>query len=516
MDLARSEGRHRGARSRAGFVTGCATTFAAKLAATIAIMALLAPVPVRPASRGQTEAPGPSSLLPRRLASRIDSALAAAPAGATTGVALVSGRTGAILYARNADRLLIPASNAKVFVLGAALSRLGPAATFRTEALAAGPIDRGALRGALVLRGSGDPSLTSEGLWGIALDLHAAGLRRVEGDLVLDDGLFAADQPPAAGPGRNEARPYGAFTSALTVNFNTLALEVAPGARAGDAARVALVPPMGTVVLENEVRTAPAGSAAGPLDVVVTSARSGGPPHVVRVRGRVPAGVPPRRIWKALADPLPLSGALFKETLARADISIAGRTRIGHAPRGARVIATRESPPLAVLAREIGKQSSNLFAEQILKALDPATPRRTAGGLAQVRAWLAERGIGPEAVRLVDGSGLSRENRATAVALARTFREASRDPGAGAEFLSAFGVAGVDGTLARRLADLRGRVRGKTGYLDGVSALTGWAQTPEPSEPDGIFFSIVVNGTGPDPAHALQDRIVRAIARAGD
>jgi len=479
------------------------------------LIAVAAPGPLRAVNGAHAkDAPGPSSRPPRRLAIQIESALAAAPTGATAGVAVLSGRTGAILYARNADRLLIPASNAKVFVLGAALSRLGPGHTFRTVALAAGPIDHGVLRGPLVLQGSGDPSLTSEGLWGIALDLQAAGLRRVDGDLILDGSAFGPDQPPAAGPDRNDARPYGAVTSALTANFNTLALEVAPGTRAGDAARVALVPPMGAVVLENEVRTGPPETAASPLDVRVSPARDGGAMRV-RVTGRVSANDPPRRIWKSLASPAPFTGALFKETLARADIAIGGRTRMGPAPSGARPIASRDSPPLAVLAREVGKRSSNLYAEQILKALDPRTPRTSAGGLGQVRAWLAAQGLGPEEVRLVDGSGLSRENRSTAGALARVFRGASRDPATGAEFLSAFGAAGVDGTLERRLPELRGRMRGKTGALDGVSSLSGWARTSSPSEPDGIFFAILVNGAGPDPAHALQDRIVRAIT-SGD
>jgi len=433
-------------------------------------------------------------------------------------VAVLSGRTGAILYARSADRVLIPASDAKVFVMGAALSRLGAEHAFRTEALAAGPLDHGTLRGALILRGSGDPSLTSEGLWGLALDLEAAGLRRVEGDLLLDDTAFAPDQPPAAGPGRSEARPYGAVTSALTANFNTIALEVAPGIRAGEAARVALVPPLRDVALESRVRTGPAGSAPPSIEVVVAPAASGAGPIRVHVTGSIPAGEPSRRVWKALGSPVPFTGALFKEMLARADIAIAGKIRVAPAPPGARLLAARESPPLAVLLREVGKRSSNLFAEQILKALDPETPRTTRGGLEQVRAWLKAQGVGPEAARLVDGSGLSRENRATAGALARVFRAASRDPASGAEFLSAFGVAGVDGTLDRRLFDLRGRVRGKTGTLDGVVALTGWARSRSPSEPDGIVFAILLNGAGLDPAeaHALQDRIVRAIAGPGN
>jgi len=239
----RTPGPARGAlrRSRRR-AAGLSAVFTAVLIALLPADASAVRAPDHPSDHTKRGS-GPSSHPPRRLAQDIEEALADAPSGATIGVAVLSGRTGAILYARSADRLLIPASNAKVFVLGAALSRLGPEHAFRTEVLATGPLDHGTLRGALILRGSGDPSLTSEGLWGLVLDLEAAGLRRVEGDMLLDDTAFAPDQPPAAGPDRSEARPYGAVTSALTANFNTIALEVAPGIRAGEAARVTLVPP---------------------------------------------------------------------------------------------------------------------------------------------------------------------------------------------------------------------------------------------------------------------------------
>jgi D-alanyl-D-alanine carboxypeptidase/D-alanyl-D-alanine-endopeptidase (penicillin-binding protein 4) len=452
---------------------------------------------------------GPPTSPPPRLVYEIDRALAAAPAGSAVGVAVISGRTGATIYARDGARPLVPASNAKVALLAAALEILGPEHVFRTEALAAGPMEGGTLRGALALRGSGDPSLTSEGLWGLALDLEAAGLRRVEGDLILDDGAFDRSAPPAAGPARNEGRPYGAVTSALTANFNTVAIEVAPGARPGDPIRAALVPPIDGIRIVNRARTAGAGK------LVVDGPRVEGRGAVVTLRGTLPAGSAPRRIWRSVDSPALFAGLLFKATLARADIAITGDLRVGRTPEGARVIAARDSPPLAVLARDVGKRSNNLYAEQILRALDPHVPRTTRGGLARVEAWLSAQGVDPGTYKLVDGSGLSRDNRLAPLALVRIWRAACRRPESGAEFLSAFGIAGTDGTLERRLGGLRGRVRGKTGYLDGVSALSGRMLGAGGEE---VFFAVLVNAselTGPAAARTLEDRIVRAIAAHG-
>ncbi len=466
--------------------------------------------PLQPAERVATASPGieagPASLPPGRLARRLDAALAGAPKGTTIGVSVISARTGRVLYARNADQGLIPASNVKVFTIAAALDALGADYVFGTEALAAGSLGGGVLRGSLVLRGSGDPSLTTEGLWGLVLDLEAAGLRRVEGDLILDATAFDDVQPRAAGPAKYRGRPYGALTSALTSNFNTIAVEIRPGVKTGDPARVATVPPLSGIRIRNQARTAPGGG----LEVRLSEGADGAP-ALVKVSGRIQAGGSGRRVWRSVRRPERLTGHLFKELLGRADISIGGRNRAGSTPPGARVIALRESPPLSVLLREVGKRSSNLYAEQILKAISATRPRSTRAGLERVRRWALERAIDGGSFRLEDGSGLSRLSRVSASQIARALRAAGNDPRTGPEYRASFAIVGVDGTLERRLVDLRGRVRGKTGYLSGVGALSGWAHTDRGEE---AVFAILVNGAGA-PAKALQDRIVRVIVEEG-
>ncbi len=429
------------------------------------------------------------------------------------GVAVLSGETGEILYERGARQSLIPASNAKIFTIAAALDRLGTAFVFRTEVLGTGSIEGGVLRGGIMLRGSGDPSLTTEDLWALALDLEALGIKRIEGDLVLDDGAQDRTQAPAARADRHGDRPYGAMTSALTSNFNTIAVEVAPGPRSGGPARVVIVPPMSRVRVENRTVTASRDGGRESLAVSISEPAGEGPVEVVTVRGSIPAGSPPRRIWRSVGRPALVTGLLFKALLERADISLSGDVRPGAAPAGQRVLASRASAPLSVLLRDVGKRSNNLYAEQILKALSPAQPGSTRGGLGAVEEWLDQVGIPRSSVRVVDGSGLSPQNRTAPLELARALRAGARSPISGAEFRSAFAIAGVDGTLEKRMIGLRGRVRGKTGYLTGVSALSGWVTTPGGNE---VYFAVLANKIGADPsaAKSLQDRIVRVIADA--
>ncbi|HCF57720.1 MAG TPA: D-alanyl-D-alanine carboxypeptidase/D-alanyl-D-alanine-endopeptidase, partial [Myxococcales bacterium] len=155
------------------------------------------------------------------------------------GVQVVSLDDGSVVYSRNADELLNPASNVKLFTSAAALVRLGPEFRFDTEFLvddqskAARPRKgqgSGDLRGNLYVRGTGDPSITTEKLWGIANELYFAGLRSVSGNLVLDDSYFDGNR---IGPGFDQEesdRAYMAPTGALSLNWNAIGVYLSPGA----------------------------------------------------------------------------------------------------------------------------------------------------------------------------------------------------------------------------------------------------------------------------------------------
>ena len=172
------------------------------------------------------------------------------------GLEVISLDDGRVVYASHAQDLLNPASNTKIFTSAAALSRLGSDYRWVTEVYVdSHPVECGVLRGPLTIRGKGDPTLTSERLWEIALELWHQGLREVKGDLVLDDSYF--DQV-FEGPGWDQDRTdraYMAPISALAINFGSFGIYVTPGDHAGAKANVEIEPMSPYFKLENKVST---------------------------------------------------------------------------------------------------------------------------------------------------------------------------------------------------------------------------------------------------------------------
>jgi len=200
--------------------------------------------------------------------------------------------------------------------------------------------------------------------------------------------------------------------------------------------------------------------------------------------------------------------------LKRRGIKVKNASRTGRAPAAAEVLASVDSPPMARLARITNKPSDNFFAEMLLKGLGlEATGRGTTKRGARTAAAFARR-LGVR-VRLVDGSGLSRGNRAApehVVRLLKKLRERAEEYDA---LYASLPVAGRDGTLSGRMRSgpARGRCRGKTGTLSNVSALSGYCRA---RNGDTYAFSILMNGVSPYGARGIQDRMAQAIAGTRD
>ena len=172
----------------------------------------------------------------------------------------------------------------------------------------------------LYVRGGGDPALTSEDLWRLAADLRRAGLRRVRGGLVLDDGLFDAERWHPTW-GAESPRAYAAPISALSVNYGAYAVVVAPGAAPGDAPRVSVDPPLAYLRLSNRARTGP--SRGRQTLQVERRAVPGG--EEVLVSGAVASGSPAQTLNRSVLDPTRYAGALLVAQLEAVGIRDAGR-----------------------------------------------------------------------------------------------------------------------------------------------------------------------------------------------
>ena len=216
--------------------------------------------------------------------------------------------------------------------------------------------------------------------------------------------------------------------------------------------------------------------------------------------------------WANVSSPSLAAAQRMRDALRAVGISHVGPLRSGRTPPAATTVASVLSPPLRVILRHMNPDSDNFIAETLTKDVGAyaAGVGSTAAGTAYVARLLRERGFFTGRERLVDGSGLSRDNRLTATGLVRLMQAADADPGWGAALLSSLPQGG-EGTLVRRLKGtvVRKRVRAKTGYINGVSALSGRVIS---RGGERYAFSFLMRTSDTTAARAAQDRLVTLLA----
>jgi D-alanyl-D-alanine carboxypeptidase/D-alanyl-D-alanine-endopeptidase (penicillin-binding protein 4) len=431
--------------------------------------------------------------------------------GAKIGIAVMDVESGRVLYARNEKTAYNPASNAKLITTAAALALLGPEYRFKT-ALYADELRGSDIVGNVYIKGFGDPSLVTEGLWKLVSDLYAQGVRKLGGDIVIDDGYFDPVRMPPAFDQKQEDGPWRAPTGATSLNYNAIAVTVSPAPQEGQPARVTIEPPTTYVIVDNKARTAGTGQ---PQLQVAATARGG--QTLISVTGRVLRGSEPRTFYKRIAHPDLYVGSTLRDFFIRRGLKIAkGSIKTGTTPPTARLLVSHFSDPLSVLIRDVNKRSNNFMAEQILKTLGaetfgrPGTWKKGSDALAR---FLDEMGVPKGSYQMTNGSGLYDADRLTPQMLVQILRQSYRDFRLGADFVASLAVAGADGTVVGRMegGSAERYVRAKTGTLEGVSCLSGYAGAA--GHPP-IAFSILMNDVkGPATAEArrIQDAIAETL-----
>ena len=347
------------------------------------------------------------------------------------------------------DRPMKPASNLKLATTAVALALLGSDAQFETQFQASAHPSGGVLAGDLIVRAGGDP-LYAEELAGevapllapVVEDIKAAGVERIEGDLVLDLGLFSEAQPAPGWPSVSQHwKDYCALSSGFTANAGCISLRVTPGAGRGPAA-VEVSPRGHGAVLELDVKTLKRGEALD-LKAVIQ-------PDLIKVWGDIPLDVKEWTSRYAHPDPVGLFGAVLRRALEDGGVSVSGRTRLAEAPSAALSLATLRTPVLSSLT-PINTHSNNSVADQLFLKVgcDRAGAGDRDGGAAAALYAFGQLGVTAEGYKQVDGSGLSRNNRISARQIVTLLDAvlARGDEGTDA-FMDSLALAGVSGTLS--------------------------------------------------------------------
>ncbi len=464
---------------------------------------------------------------------------------AIVGIKVVSLDTVRVLFEENAMKLLRPASNMKLYTVAAALDRLSPDFRFTTSVYAAAkPGSTGVVRGDLIVFGRGDPSIAArfnngdyfKGINDLADKVVAAGVKRVEGDLIGDESYFTGPQYGSGWEWEDLTWYYGAEISALTINDNALDLFIKPGPEVGKPAVITTGPPDPLLKIINEVTTTARGSRRQ------ISIYRGLGKDTIHIGGSIALDDRGYTGGIGVSHPALLFTYLLRSALSQKGVIITGRsrtipsetsgpslefvTRSGllrltnlpstNLPPAPVEITTFHSPPFGVIAAHTLKPSQNLYTEIILRTLGSIplptpTPTDSSGdaekamqtptdefrqtsesrGLEVVKAFLKTAGVIPESLRLDDGSGLSRDDMVTADSTVQLLTFMSRHRYADA-FRDALPIAGVDGTLRNRMRGTaaENNVRAKTGSLSSAASLGGYVTT---AAGEKLVFTIMVN-----------------------
>jgi serine-type D-Ala-D-Ala carboxypeptidase/endopeptidase (penicillin-binding protein 4) len=438
-------------------------------------------------------------------------------AGAQAAVVVHDAGTGDVLYERDGDTRMLPASNTKLLTSAAAMEILGPSYRFATDVRADGHLRGTVLRGDLYLRGTGDPTMLTDDYDTLAAKVAASGIEVVTGDLVADDTWFDEVRLGTDWAWGDEPFYYAAQVSALSVapdtdyDAGTVIVGVTPGAAPGEPIRVQLTPPTDYVPVENRAITAePGGESAVQIE------RGHGSAEIV-VSGQLPLDSSPVREWASVWEPTGYAADVFRAALERHGVRVVGGSRLGvPTPQGATELATHQSMTLAELLVPFLKLSNNGHAEVLTKAIGRAVSGAGtwSAGLAAIRSYLEGQGMDVETVRHADGSGLSRWNLVPANEFV-TLLDSLQDATWFETWYQALPVAGnpersVGGTLRSRMQGTAAQdnAHAKTGSLTSVSALSGYV-----TDADGrdLIFSIVLNNFYGSIKY-LEDLIVVALA----
>ncbi|HEU5402108.1 MAG TPA: D-alanyl-D-alanine carboxypeptidase/D-alanyl-D-alanine-endopeptidase [Terriglobales bacterium] len=476
----------------------------------------------------------------KELAKKIDAILAQPEvARGFWGIEIDNLDTGKTIYSQNADRLFTPASNTKLFTTATTLALIGPDYRFHTTVETTGTLDKyGRLDGDLILIGRGDPNLSGRDLpynlktertqspthvlEELADQIVARGVKVIDGDVIGDDTFFPYQRYGEGWSQDDLMWGDGAPASAITVNDNVLFLSVRPAAHPGERAFINLMPFSDYYKIDNRIMTTPAGT--GPRRIALL--REPGSNQIL-AWGNIPVDdINAHSEAIAIDDPAVFAAQELRQLLQARGVSIFGHPKARHADLASLstfsvtafatsagggdaqrpstpasiVFATHESMPVIQDLRVINKVSQNLHAELMLRLLgkEKGTAGTIEAGLEVERGWLASLGITPDQYVFFDGSGLSRENLVSPHAVVTLLTYVSKQPWA-KEYQDTLPVGGIDGTLMDRFRtpQLSGKVHAKTGSLNHVNSLSGFATT---AKGEHIVFSILANN------HMLADR----------
>lgn len=406
-----------------------------------------------------------------------------------------------VIYSKNPKKLLNPASTTKLVTAAAALKYLGPDYRFHTQFYQTP-------KGDLFIVGKGDPSMIIEELRMIA-DNISRSLKSIR-HVIVNDSYFDSYTQPGLPTGKTS---YNSYTGAISLNFNRIKIKVKPGVKVGDDAKVEADSGKITIPVENEVKTT-ARRVRSKVQLLPPPTKEG--KEIFTVKGSVPISSKGFTVEKHVSIPPLYFAETLRELLKQRGVTITGEIYTANKLKGQKLIYDYESKPLSLIVKDMNKFSNNFIAEQLVKVLGAELsrpPGTTSLGMAVLKKYMSSLGISSGSYVLVNGSGLTYENRVSAEQLVKIIQDMYRDKKLWYSFYESLPIWGRDGTLRRRKksAILRDKARAKTGSLDFARTIAGIVPS---GSGENLAFAILLNGgSNMNGFRTLQGRIIEAIAQ---
>jgi D-alanyl-D-alanine carboxypeptidase/D-alanyl-D-alanine-endopeptidase (penicillin-binding protein 4) len=453
------------------------------------------------------------------LAERLESLLNGSVARSSdTSVQIVDVATGDVVAQRNPNNPLAPASNMKLFTTAAAIDMLHPDFELTTQVFVRGNVDpTGTLDGDLKVVGRGDPTIGGRFHDGHATaviddwatDIKRAGVKTVRGNLIFEYGYMDTEYIHPTWPVDQLVDWYEAPVSAFSMQENCVQVRVLP-TKSGKACAVQFEPPTSYLDLESSCVT-------GRGLPFITRARGS---NSIIVRGGVPTRSGPTEVFVTVENPIHYFAAVTHEALARDGVTVQGDVVL--TPRDNRPDwrpVAQHSTPLNVVVYVINKKSQNHYAEQLVKIIGAEQKKNGSwpSGTSAVTEWLTGKlGVPANEYYQADGSGMSRNNRASANAFIHLLRYMWNSPYR-EDFVSSLPYSGdPDSKFGKRLrtAPYARQVYAKTGYIVGVVGLSGYVRGASGKV---YAFSFIFNKyhVGVYAVYNLQDTLLKEIIRGG-
>ena len=416
---------------------------------------------------------------------------------ATSSVTIRKASTGEVIYEHNGDRGITPASSLKLLTGAAALETLGENYRFSTTVLTDGKLKGGTLNGNLYLRGQGDPTLLKSHFDNFANGLVKQGVKKVSGNLIGDDTWYDNIGLSAGILAEDEPYYYAARVSALTLSPNgdfdagSVMVEAKPSTN-GKQTSVSLTPVTNVLQVVNHSKTGPKGS----KNTLKITRQLG--TNKVTITGNSPIGSSGKKEWISVTNPTMYALDIFKKSLSEKGITFSTSSKIvqGKTPKNAKALTSRKSMPLKELIIPFMKMSNNTHAGMLAKEMGKVAYGEGSWdkGLLVMREYADSVGLKTSKWKFEDASGLSYSNKITSSELSQLLYVVRAEPWYNT-FYTSLPVAGekdrfIGGTLRKRLnvAPAKGNIHAKTGSLENIKSLAGYAKT---KEGEILIFSVL-------------------------